>query len=129
METSTAGGLRSGRERKAHTPCREEDPDDPDATTRPGYVGWLVVTGLALEARFADSQPVVFAKAKYVAPAPTAARKRRRVNLLPIAKLCPIKRPISRMWFPDRFSRTSENSVHAKFVASHFYEMGCMAVI
>jgi hypothetical protein len=53
--------------------------------------------GLSLEARSADSQPVVFAKAKNVAPAPTAARKRRRVNLLPIVKLSPIERPISRI--------------------------------
>ena len=97
METSTAGGLRSGRERKAQAPRREEDPEDPDATTRPGGVGWLVVAGLALESRSVDSQPVVFAKAKHVAPAPNAARKRRRVNLLPIAKLSLIERPISRI--------------------------------
>jgi hypothetical protein len=78
-------------------------------------MGWLVVGGLALEARSADSQPVELAKAKYAAPAPTAARKRRRVNLLPIARLSPIERPFSRIWFPDRFSRISQNAVLANF--------------
>jgi hypothetical protein len=66
------GGLRSGRERKAHRPS--------------GGAYETPVKGETTLVRSGDSQPSVFANARYVAPAPAAVRKRRRVNLVPIAE-------------------------------------------
>jgi hypothetical protein len=98
LATSTIGGLRSGRERKAHVPLSEED-RDPWATPRPCCVGWLADGSLALKIRSAGSQPTAFAKAKYVAPAPPHVRNWRLVNLVPIAKLSPIEMDFSRARF------------------------------
>ncbi len=73
MVTSTSGGLRSGRERKAHTPFAGAD-----ATFG---------KGLTFEVRPRRSQLTTFVSAKYVAPALTAVRNLRRVILVPTAKL------------------------------------------
>ena len=66
MATSTAGGLRSGRERKARTYSGRE--------------GETVFEGLFFWARTAGLQPGVFANAIHTAPAPTALRNFRRVT-------------------------------------------------
>jgi hypothetical protein len=68
-----AGGLRSGRERKAHTPFAGAD--EPRGK------------GLTFEVRSRRSQPTTFVSARYVAPALTAVRNLRLVNLVPTAKL------------------------------------------
>src|SRR5215213_7857343 len=93
LATSTVGGLRSGRERKAHAPPSEGgcDPGSP-ARTR----CWLFGAGLVFDLLSDGSQPTAFAKAKYVAPVPTPARNWRRVNLVPIAELSPIEMDFSR---------------------------------
>jgi len=75
LVTSAAAGLRSGRERKAHTPFALALADE-----TPGK-------GTTLEARSGGSQPTAFVKATHAAPAPTTVRNRPRVNLVPIAQL------------------------------------------
>jgi hypothetical protein len=72
-----AAGLRSGRERKAHTPFGDADETFGKGTT--------------FEVRLSSSQPTVFVNARYVAAALTAVRSLRRENLLPIVKLYTIK--------------------------------------
>jgi hypothetical protein len=86
--TSTAGGMRSGRERKAHTPFGGAD----EALGKGQTLGvgkglpFGVRKGLTFEVRSRRSQPTVFVNARYVTPALTAVRNRRRVNLVPIAE-------------------------------------------
>ena len=70
---SIAGGLRSGRERKAHTPFAGAD--EP------------LAKGLTFEVRSRRSQPTTYVSARYVAPALNAVRNLRLVNLVPTAKL------------------------------------------
>jgi hypothetical protein len=101
VQTSTAGGLRSRRERKDHTPSA--GPDEP-----PGKGKTLFgmrkgpSSGVCKELTFGacppGSHPTVFANARYVALAPTAVRNRRRVSFVPIEKLSPIKRDFSTIW-------------------------------
>jgi hypothetical protein len=86
--TVTAGGRRSGRERKAHIPF-----EGPDEAFGAGFTfgvkdppfGGLAFGVLAFGMRSRGSQPTAFVKARYVRPALTVARNRRRVNLVPIA--------------------------------------------
>jgi hypothetical protein len=68
--TSIAGGLRSGRERKAHTARADETPGK----------------GLTFEVYSRSTQPTTFVSARHVAPAPTAVRNLRRVTLVLTAK-------------------------------------------
>src|SRR5215204_6236404 len=86
--TSTEAGLRSGRERKDHTPFGGAG----ETLGRGQTFG--ARKGLALGAckdvsfgvRLSSSRPTVFVKARQIAPALSAVRKRRRVNLAPIAE-------------------------------------------
>ena len=89
MATSTAGGLRSGRERKAHTLSG-------GGNGTPGKdLTFGVREDLTFEERSGGSQPTVPVNARYVAPALTAVRNRRRVNLEPNADTlhCEDQRP------------------------------------
>jgi hypothetical protein len=73
--------LRSGRERKSH--ARPEGADETFGVGHTFRVPTDPSSGvLAFEMRSRRSQP---ANAKYVTPAPIAARNRRRVNLGTIA--------------------------------------------
>jgi hypothetical protein len=90
--TSTAGGLRLGCERKAHTPFGGADESLDKGQTfgmRKG-LAFGVREGLTFEVRSSRPQPTVFVNARYVAPALTAVRNRRRVTLVPIVKLSTI---------------------------------------
>jgi hypothetical protein len=77
--TSTTGGSRSGRERKANTPSGGGN----------GTPGKGLTFGareeLTFEERSGGSQPTVPVNARYAAPVLTAVRNRRRVNLEPNA--------------------------------------------
>ncbi len=98
--TSTAGGLRSGRERKDHTPFGGADEALGKGQTfgvRKGLT-FGVRKGLILELRSSSLQPNVFVNARYAAPALAAVRKRRRVNLVPIMKLSTIESAFSTIW-------------------------------
>jgi hypothetical protein len=88
--TSTAGGLRSGRERKAFGGADEPLDKGQTKGLRKG-LALEVCIDLTFEVRPSRSQPTVFANARYVAPALTAVRNRRRVNLAPIAEPYAIK--------------------------------------
>jgi hypothetical protein len=76
--TSTAGGLRSGRERKADVPF--------------AGAGETLGKVLTFEVRPDSSQPTMFVRPRYVAPALTAVRNLRRVNLVPITIFSSVKR-------------------------------------
>src|SRR5215208_1983154 len=89
--TSTARGLRSGRVRKLHA-SRCGASGEPSTSTGSGCASEVVLEGVALEAGLASLQPGVFVNAIHAAPALTAVRNLRRVNLLRIATLSPIKR-------------------------------------
>ena len=82
---SRTGGLRSGRERKAHTPFGGVDEALGRGDTWGARKG-LPFGVLAFEVRSRRSQPTVFVKARYVTPELTAVRNWRRVNLVPIAE-------------------------------------------
>ncbi len=64
--TSTAGGLRSGRERKAHTPSSGEDETPGKGQTFGGCKGLIlgVCKDLGFGVRPSSSQPTVFVKAR-----------------------------------------------------------------
>ena len=81
MVTSTVGGLRSGRERNARTPFGGVDETFFRGHTF-GVDKDLPFGVLALGVGSRRSQPTVFVKARYVRPALTAVRNRRRVNLV-----------------------------------------------
>src|SRR5215212_3854140 len=86
--TSTAAGLRSGRERKAHTPFGGAG-ETLDRGQTLGARKELILGAckdVTLEVRSSSSRPTVFVKARQMAAALSAVRKRRRVNLAPIAE-------------------------------------------
>jgi len=103
VSTSTAGGLRSGRERKSQ--ARPEAVDDPFCA---GHTlessGFPLFGVLASRTRSRRSQPV---KAKYVTPAPIAARNRRRVRLEFMALLYTDHDPETRSPTSEEYNRTS----------------------
>lgn len=71
--------MRSGRERKAHTP-----PAGGNGTPDKGLT-LGAREALTFEERSGGSQPTAPVNARYAAPAPAAVRNRRRVNLEPNA--------------------------------------------
>src|SRR5919202_1321188 len=81
-----AGGPRSGRERKDHTPF-----EGADETFWRGHtfgVGKGLPFGvLATGVRSRRSQPAALVRARYDIPAPAALRNRRRVNVVLIVQL------------------------------------------
>src|SRR5215217_226258 len=88
VATSATGGLRSGRERKDHAPSSGADEAPGKGKTllgmRTGPTSG-VRTELTPAPRPSTSQPARLVPARNAAPA--AVRNRRRVTLLPIAKL------------------------------------------
>src|SRR5215212_1292401 len=83
-----AAGARSGREWNAHMPFGGSGETLGRGQTFVARRGPSSGTckDLSLEDRPSSSQPTVFAKRRQVAPAPSALRKRRRVNLELITK-------------------------------------------
>src|SRR5215218_1940903 len=88
--TSTARGLRSGRVRKFHASCCGAG-GEPSTNTGSGCAGEVVVEGVAFVAGSAGLQPGALVNAIHAAPALSAVRNLRRVNLLCIARVSPIK--------------------------------------
>jgi hypothetical protein len=95
--TSTAGGLRSGRERKDHTPFGGADEALGKGQTFGARKGLTfgVCNRLIFEVRSSSLQPTVFVNARYAAPALAAVRNLRLVNLVPIVKLSTIESAFS----------------------------------
>jgi hypothetical protein len=87
--TSTAGGLRSGRERKAFAGVDELLDKGLTFGAREG-LALGSCEDLPFEVRSSKSQLTVFVNARYVAPALTTVRNLRRVNFVPIIKLATI---------------------------------------
>jgi len=84
--TSAAAGARSGRERKAQTPLGNtgETPGRGQTFGARKGLAFGMRDDLNFWARPGSPQPLVRARK---APAPSALRKRRRVNPVPIAKI------------------------------------------
>ena len=102
LVTLTAPGLRSGRERNSHTPFGGAG----EMLGRGQTFGMR--KGLTLGAckdvsfvtRPSSSRPTVFVKARQIAPALSAVRKRRRVNLVPIAEPYTTHECLLTIWSP-----------------------------
>src|SRR5215212_2844369 len=88
LVTSTAAGLRSGRERKAHTPFGGAGGTLGRGQTLGARKGLTlgVCKELSFMMRPSNSQPAAFVKVRQAAPAPSTVRKRRLVNLELIAE-------------------------------------------
>jgi hypothetical protein len=82
------GGLRLGRERKAHAPCGCAD-QRLAKRADPGCLAGMVVVRLIFGVRPVRSQPQVFTRPIQAAPAPTALRNFRRVSFALEASFVP----------------------------------------